>query len=367
MRASQATLLLSIAAAVGLSCLPAVRGQCAAPGGAQYSGDMACDLYGGRPEFQPQAQPQEEEPCANEPMGGLFRRIRNHECCGNRWNLAAEGIALQRNATRSQSLYDVGTTATEAFNAKNFEFPVEAGVRLSAIRQLDCEPFAVEVAYFQVDGFAASESVPGQSLMVTDANGPHFIVNDGVARYTSALYVGDVNLRWQCFDRLTLLGGFRMGQLNEHYHAAGAGAGSGEAVTLDVDAFNHLYGFQLGADADVIDFGGPLKVKALCRAGAFGNFASQNNRRVDAGFSDESLNANRDDHIAFLGEAGVVLTYEFTKHLSFRASAEAMWLEGVALAPEQIGSTNFIAGTADIDTNGGVFYYGGGLGLEYKF
>ena len=48
-------------------------------------------------------------------------------------------------------------------------------------------------------------------------------------------------------------------------------------------AFNNLYGFQLGADADVLDFGGPLQVKCLCRAGAFGNFARQNIHRVDTG------------------------------------------------------------------------------------
>ncbi len=117
----------------------------------------------------------------------------------------------------------------------------------------------------------------------------------------------------------------------------------------------------------MLDCGGPLQVKCLCRAGAFGNFARQNIRRVDTGFSDESLAATRNDQVAFLGETGVVLTYAITQNLAFRASCGAMWLEGVALAPEQIGASDFVAGTADVDTHGGVFYFGGGLGLEYRF
>ena len=73
------------------------------------------------------------------------------------------------------------------------------------------------------------------------------------------------------------------------------------------------------------------------------------------------------DQIAFLGEAGVVLTYAITERLAFRASYEAIWLEGVALAPEQIGASNFLTSTAMVDTSGGVLYQGCGLGLEYRF
>ena len=82
--------------------------------------------------------------------------------------------------------------------------------------------------------------------------------------------------------------------------------------------------------------------------------------------SNITIEANR-SQAAFLGETGLVANYRVTKHLSFRASAEAVWLEGVALAPEQINKTDFAAGTASIDTHGGIFYYGGGLGAELKF
>ena len=86
-------------------------------------------------------------------------------------------------------------------------------------------------------------------------------------------------------------------------------------------------------------------------------------------FSDDTLSATR-NRAAFMGEAGVVATYALTKRLALRATAEAIWIEGVALAPEQIGASSFGAvapGSAFVDTSGGVFYYGCGLGIEYRF
>ncbi len=140
---------------------------------------------------------------------------------------------MQRSTTRSQTLF-TDLNGGELLNSKYLDFPVEVGPQLSAIRQIGCGPFAVEVGYFQVDGFNANGSVPGTSVMVTDVNGPYFFVTDATARYTSALYMGDLNIRWQWNDWLTLLSGFRMGQLNENYHAVGTGARTPVPVTLDV-------------------------------------------------------------------------------------------------------------------------------------
>ena len=122
------------------------------------------------------------------------------------------------------------------------------------------------------------------------------------------------------------------------------------------------------ADWEFYNMGGPLTINALCKAGIYGNSATQRIQQADS--SDPTTNvtieANR-SQAAFLGETGLVAHYRVNKHLSFRASAEAVWLEGVALAPEQINQTDFIAGTASIDTHGSIFYYGGGLGAEFKF
>ncbi len=288
--------------------------------------------------------------------------------CGPRWTFAAEAIALQRTNTRSQRLFtNVQTPNTSLLDAKDLNFPVAFGMEVGAIRHAVCGScWDVEVAYFQVDGFDAQATVPGLSRLITDVNGTGFSVTDGAARYTSAIYSGELNVRRQYTDWLTLLAGFRMGELNEHYLGEGTDVSTLQPDWLATNTYNHLYGFQLGAEAEVYNMGGPLQINALCKAGIYNNVASQNYRRVQTGLVDESFAASR-DQAAFLGEAGLVATYALTKRLAFRASAEAIWLTGVALAPEQINSVDLRTSSAAINTSGNVFYYGGGLGFEYRF
>ena len=203
--------------------------------------------------------------------------------------------------------------------------------------------------------------------MVTDVFNTSLIVDDGTARYTSALYNGEINVRRQYCDWLTLLAGFRMAQLNEHYRSDGTDSFTFVTDSVATNTYNHLYGFQLGAEAEAYNMGGPLQINAFCKAGVFDNVAQQNYLLQVPYLGGSQQLASSRDQAAFLGQAGVVATYALTKRLAFRASAEAMWLTGVALAPEQISAVGLRTSSDTIDTNGTVFYYGGGLGLEYRF
>ena len=84
--------------------------------------------------------------------------------------------------------------------------------------------------------------------------------------------------------------------------------------------------------------GGPLRISALCKSGIYGNSASQKTHQLD--IADQTVEANR-NQATFMGEAGGVATYDVNCHLSFRASCQAMWIENVALAPEQIAGNDF--------------------------
>jgi hypothetical protein len=290
--------------------------------------------------------------------------------CSPRWTFAGEAIALQRTTTPSQPLFLNASQdqPINPLNSENMDFSLAAGYQVSAIRHnvfgCGCD---VEAAYFQVDGFNTQADVPGASFMVTDFNHTGFTVVDGTARYTSALYSGEVNLRRECCDWLTVLAGFRMGQLNEHYRGSGEDFFARQTTdSLATDTYNHFYGFQLGAEAEAYNMGGPLRISAFCKGGVFDNISHQDYLRVHSDVADESF-ASGADQAAFLGETGVVLKYAVTKCLSVRVSGEALWLTGVALAPEQISAVNLRTRRDTADTSGTVFYYGGGLGLEYVF
>jgi hypothetical protein len=139
---------------------------------------------------------------------------------------------------------------------------------------------------------------------------------------------------------------------------------------LGTNTYNQFYGLQIGADIGVYDMGGPLQINVMCKAGAFDNFAHQNYQRMvltnGVVTANTSLVGGR-NQAAFLGEAGAVVTYALTKRLAFRASAEVIWLTGIALAPEQVTAVNLRTQRDTINTSGATFYYGGGAGLEYRF
>ena len=310
-----------------------------------------------------------DEGTSEEPVG-IINRLCNSDCdccCGPRWTFTAEGIALQRSTTRCRPLLLDPNTRADLLDTQTTNFAVASGMQLSAIYH-NLLGHDLEVSYFQLDGFDASANVPGTSLLLPDLSGALLAVNNGQVHYTSALYNGEVNVRTQYTEWLTLLAGFRMVQLKEHMGALGSDVNNnGVPVWLQIDTCNHLYGFQLGAEAIIYDRGGPLQISSYCKAGVFGNPAEQNFHVVDpVTATDEQLSAVRRQG-SFLGDTGGALTYAVTKRLAFRASAQAMWLTGVALAPEQIGTTNLRTARAVVNTSGMVFYYGGGLGLEYRF
>ncbi len=370
MRVSLSATILSLATLLACPASSAVAGQPVMPPAPDgYAYEMA-------DECGPACEGQccEPEQCAA-PVG-VFNRMCDCDDCGPRWSFTAEALALQRTNTRPQTvLIGVDTQVPNAVDASGLDFPVGFGYQLSAIRHDVLGCCDLELAYFQLDGFEARARMPGPSWIMTDVNGAGMLVDDAEVCYRSALYNGELNVRHQCTDWLTLLAGVRIVELDEHFSSGGTpGDGVAPALAQDgfvsslfqVNTYNHLYGFQLGAEAEAYNMGGPLQIKALCKAGVFDNLAFQNYRTAELDLVDPVFGAQR-DQAAFLGEAGLVATYAVTQRLAFRASATAMWITGVALAPEQLHAVDQRWESATIDTIGSLFYYGGGLGLEYRF
>jgi hypothetical protein len=366
MRISTSLVVLSLAVLLAWGGLCATLVPAAEPGVVLVSDNAADDVAVQEPGQPPAAL--EGQPALDEKrptwLGECCGRVCDECRCRVPWSFTADVVGLQRSTTRSQTLFHNPNTTDDLLNSNNnLNFPAAMGLQVGAVRHGPCG-WDVEFGYFQVDGWIATGAVAGNSAMVTDSVGSNIDATDSVVRYASALRLAEVNLRHEWLDGLTLLAGFRAGELDETYSADALGTYSLTYVGMIAKTYNHLYGFQLGADWEFYNMGGPLRVSATCKSGAYLNNAFQSIRRFDA-TSDVLLGAQR-DQAAFMGEAGLVATYELTKHLSFRWSAQAVWLEGVALAPEQIGATSFRTG-ASIDTHGGIFYYGGGAGVELKF
>ena len=159
------------------------------------------------------------------------------------------------------------TSGTELLNAKDFNSKAAIGFQLGAIRHGPCG-WDLELGYFQIDGWKASTDQTGDLFMATSVSGDTLIgvnVTDAQAEYKSALHLAEINLRRQWCDGFTVLGGFRAGELNEIYSASGNERERGQPGQLEHKTFNHLYGFQIGADWEFYNMGGPLRISACAR------------------------------------------------------------------------------------------------------
>ena len=100
---------------------------------------------------------------------------------------------------------------------------------------------------------------------------------------------------------------------------------------------NNLYGFQIGADGKILERG-RFSIDGLVKAGIFDNNAEQTTAVSVIAKQVRSASAST-NHAAFVGETGLQCKYQVTKRLLLRAGYEAIWLQGVALAPGQIQET----------------------------
>jgi len=69
--------------------------------------------------------------------------------------------------------------------------------------------------------------------------------------------------------------------------------------------------------------------------------------------------------VAFVGELSLVPMYRLNNSWTLRCGYNLLWIEGVALAPDQLDFS--IAQTGGQDTNGGIFAHGVNVGLEAHF
>lgn len=76
------------------------------------------------------------------------------------------------------------------------------------------------------------------------------------------------------------------------------------------------------------------------------------------------------NHLALAGEASLQLKYQLSKKLKLKVGYEALWLDGVALAPGQIQevyTTQSGVRALGVNSTSSVLFQGATFGLEYSF
>jgi hypothetical protein len=308
-------------------------------------------------------------------------------CACPRWTASAELIGLCRVGGANQTLvstYPPHTpiilgTGTEWLNSRDLDQGFAAGPRVGLVRHGDCG-CDVEFSFFAIDGWNSYGRIdPNGSMLpnwlVFTAPGDFVQLTDYPDQamawsYATKLYSAELNLRWDLCPRVTMLAGFRWANLTDDLE--GTLPPQRHEPFWDTRTRNNLYGLQVGEDWKILNWG-RFSLDGLVKAGVFDNHAEEATEvSIDRRPYRESAST---DQLAFLGEIGVQCRYQLTQRLLLKAGYEAIWLQGVALAPAQIRQT-FCNGTpaSDIyvqalglDSGSGVFFHGATAGLEYAY
>ena len=233
-------------------------------------------------------------------------------------------------------------------NASGFSFNWNGGVDASLIRRIGDDNL-LEVRYFGINNWTAFQRFVTTTPAEIPINPPVPIVPivlppqpqqappNVTSRFDTNLYNAEVNWHHESNDTIGWLAGFRWMQVHD-----ALGITTPNATVRSVTD-NQLCGGQIGADLKMWEEGGPLRIDSVIKAGLYNNNASD-------------LLESR-SQLAFVGEIGVNIIYQCCDHVALSAGYELLWLDGLAVASDQIPHIDLTT-LSGLTTSGNAFYHG---------
>ncbi len=321
------------------------------------------------------AQPDDPTLSAHEPTFGTIP----DDHASPRTYGSVEGLILWRsNQSLDQALVQNRTTGETLLSVGNLDFNASGGVR-AGFGVRTCTGIAWEFNYLGLFdqstsafmGLADELALPGAlGVAVNDS-----VVTDQVAvRYASSLNSAEVDrvtCRYSCVcpthcRSLEWLYGFRYLNLSERFSIAGADLGGSTSV-YRIHTNNNLFGAQVGSRLQRRYK--QLSWEAIGKVGIFGNAANQFGDSI-VDLSGDPIRPTRSANsgqVAFVGDLNLTGICPINHVWGLRAGYNLIWIEGVALAPNQLDFTNTSTSGTRLSTNGGVFLHGLNVGLEARW
>ncbi|MBW3598669.1 MAG: hypothetical protein KY475_15525 [Planctomycetes bacterium] len=311
-------------------------------------------------------------------------------CCTPRWwDFQAEGLYYTREeVSRRVDFTSLGAGGPIVLSTDNLDFDEEPGFRLMG--SLLLQPGTnLEGGYFGMFEWATQAAVASGANDLFSAYSEFGAIappnlpeanNSSLQAiaYSTELHNWELNIRrrWvspNCRAHTSFLVGARYLVLNEDFsYFIQNGAVTAESTGTLVQTRNDIYGFQTGGDLLVCIVPG-VKVGVNFKA-TLGGLRTENEtlirlvRPVDPAANQEFRELVGNEDIAVVGEGGLESIFELTEHMTLRMGYQLLFVDGVALAPENFNS-DFRFGIRDplINDNGDVLYHGFQLGAEYTW
>ena len=190
-------------------------------------------------------------------------------CCDNCcycdpvWTVQADALFLNRSGLPSRNLLIVGAVPS-LLNANDFNLPVQLGWQIDVARQLNCD-WGLDARYFNLGGQSASINRP---IFDDDEFLDGQPISTNLAFYTSRLQSVELNARRNLNDCVTLLAGVRYINLDDQILVNEFRPSLVLDGNFQLGGFNDMLGFQIGADAIVLQRCG-FSVDLLLKAGIY--------------------------------------------------------------------------------------------------
>ena len=290
----------------------------------------------------------------------------------------AEGLMLWRDnqATNRPVVINLNTSDT-LISTGDLDFDTGWGIRAGfGIHRSDS--WGWEFEYLGLFDQEAARSVeladelalPGDLGLATNN---FFFADEVSVRYTSQVNNAEVNrVCCYCCDgpgcsrSVEWLYGFRYLNLNEDFTIVSTDFQESTS-TYDVQTNNNLFGAQVGSR--VRHSRGRWSWEGASKAGIFGNAAEQHSDAIVdfPAFVVRPARSESGGNVAFVGDLNLTAVYQINNVWGARLGYNLIWIEGVALAPDQLDFTNTTTSGSDLSTDGGVLLHGINAGLEARW
>jgi hypothetical protein len=287
------------------------------------------------------------------------------------------------NQATNQPLIVSQESGQTLISAQDLQFPFSAGVR-AFYGQRAPDRGGWELGYFGVYGQSATQflAVPSPDFIQTPESLGSLLTADGEAvtlKYNSVINSAEANLfststewreptgSWRTVDWLI---GFRYVGVEEQAAIlmdCCVADGSVTTVPYNVSTRNNLFGAQIGNRTRWTWENWAFE--GWAKAGLFGNAQKQIQAPLYdyTGFQLREGLSSTGGQAAFVGDINTSVVYRLTEVWGIRAGYNLIWIDGLALAPNQFDFTTDDGSGSRLAQGGGIFMHGANLGLEARW
>ncbi len=292
----------------------------------------------------------------------------------NSWTATGDFLYIKRTSLNNKTIVrgpDQRLGTKQALD----RFDFEPGYRIGLQYHLNvCNTF--EASFSHITEWSADHEIKGSGNLYVPfyslSTGSDYY-NASLARevYTSEFDSGEINWWYHFTPRrvnyfsLSSILGLRALRVDEHFTLAMTKGANTSHYKVSTE--NSLWGGHLGASLQ----GNPtdnFSWEILGKAGAFYN--DLENRRRARDFNDTtSLGKERRDgsQTTFLGEAALVVSYQFGCYFNLHLGYQFLYLTGLALAPRQFTLDNVPTLRNRLSKNGEIILHGAFAGINLSF